>query len=84
MQSAGDAAHALRLLEKGRSLVIWYGLLPVLRGGYLSSNWWQASLLQDDSMQQRMHSQALSRHHVVLQQIGAVRCSRLSSCNVPL
>ena len=74
MQSAMDADDVLRLVEKGRKLVNWYGLLPVLRGGCLGSSWWQASLLQDPSMQQRMQSQAVSRRAVLLQQAQTLRC----------
>ena len=73
MQSARDANEVLRLVEKGRNLVQWYGLLPVLQGGYLGSSWWQALLLQDPSMQQRMQSLAVSRHNVVLQQARTLR-----------
>ena len=74
VQTPSDADEVLRVVEQGRSHVCWYGLLPVLRSGYLGSSWWQGSLLQDQSMQQRMQEQAQSRHRVFVQQIRAMPC----------
>lgn len=74
MQTPSDADKVLRLVEQGRNHVCWYGLVPVLRSGYLGSSWWQGSLLQDQSMQQRMQEKAQSRHHVLVQQIRAMPC----------
>ena len=79
VQTQSDADEVLRLVEQGRSLVCWYGLLPVLRSGHLGSSWWQGSLLQDQSMQQRMQQQAQSRHHVLKQQIRAMSCRNTDS-----
>ena len=79
VQTPSDADEVLRLVEQGRSHVCWYGLLPVLRSGYLGSGWWQGSLLQDQSMQQRMQEQAHSRHHVLVQQIRAMPCRNMDT-----
>lgn len=74
VQTPSDAHEVFRLVEQGRSHVCWYGLLPVLRSGYLGSSWWQGSLLQDQSMQQRMQEKAQSRQRVFMQQIRTMPC----------